>query len=173
MDQTDSTTADLAHAPRGAVGQWAHRSGIAVVALIVVAGLVGLMGPRSTTVSVTSEGWTLEVEHATLTRSGQPAPLHVRVERPGGFTGPVQLSLCDDLFDHLDFQNWYPNPSAETSSDRALLYEFDPPSGPVLEVSLDARAAPGQWGGSNDCRVEVIVDDAPVVSAAFSMRVVP
>lgn len=174
MDQTDSTTADLAHAPRGAVGQWAHRSGIAVVALIVVAGLVGLMGPRSTTVSVTSEGWTLEVEHATLTRSGQPAPLHVRVERPGGFTGPVQLSLCDDLFDHLDFQNWYPNPSAETSARPWVLYEFDPPpAAETLEISLDARTAPGQFGEVDDCEVVLLEDDTAVVSTSFTVWRMP
>lgn len=173
MARTDSTTEDLVEAPRGFRGQLAHRTGVGLVLLVVAAGIVGLLGPRTSTRTVAADGWRLTVEHSSITRSGQPAPLHLRIESSDGFTGPVQVALCDDLFDHLDFQNWYPNPSAETSSDRALLYEFDPPSGPVLEVSLDARAAPGQWGGSNDCRVEVIVDDAPVVSAAFSMRVVP
>jgi hypothetical protein len=141
--------------------------------LIVVAGIVGLLGPRTSTRTASAGGWELAVEHASVTRSGQPAPLHLRVENADGFTGPVQIALCDTLFDHLDFQNWYPNPSAETSSPGRLLYEFDPPSGTLLEVSLDARAAPGQWGGSEDCRATVLVDDAPVVSADFTVRVVP
>ena len=173
MARTDSTTEDLAEAPRGSLGQWAHRAGLGVVVLIVAAGLLGVLGPRTSTEKASADGWRLSVEHASVTRSGQPAPLHLRVEHADGFTGPVQIALCDTLFDHLDFQNWYPNPSAETSSPGQLLYEFDPPSGTVLEVSLDARAAPGQWGGSEKCRATVLVDDAPVVGVEFGVRVVP
>ncbi|CAN7270604.1 hypothetical protein [Knoellia sp. LjRoot47] len=173
MARTDSTTEDLVEAPRGFRGQLAHRTGLAIVVLIVVAGMAGLLGPRTSTETASAGGWRLTVEHASITRSGQPAPLHLRVEHAEGFTQPVQIALCDGLFDHLDFQNWYPNPSAETSSPGRLLYEFDPPSGSVLEVSLDARAAPGQWGGHERCRATVLVDDAPVVGADFGVRVVP
>ena len=173
MARPDATTEDQVDAPRGFRGRLAHRTGLGVVVLIVVGGLAGFLGPRTSTETASAGGWRLTVEHASVTRSGQPAPLHLRVEHPDGFTKPVQIALCDNLFDHLDFQNWYPNPSAETSTPSQLLYEFDPPSGPVLEVSLDARAAPGQWGGYEHCRATVLVDDTPVVGADFGVRVVP
>ena len=173
MARTDSTTDDLVDAPRGFRGQLAHRTGIGLVLLVVAAGLLGLLGPRTSERTVSADGWRLTVEHASITRSGQPAPLHLRIESTDGFTGPVQVALCDDLFDHLDFQNWYPNPSAETSSPTRLLYEFDPPEGNVLEVSLDARAAPGQWGGRERCRAEVLDAEQPVVGADFTTWVAP
>ena len=90
------------------------------------------------------------------------------------FGDVVQLSFCDAWFDHLDFQSWYPNPSAETSLPGSVVYEFDPPpSGTVLEISLDARVAPGQLGGRDTCKVSMLVDDEPVVSTAFTTWRVP
>jgi hypothetical protein len=169
----DSTLAGLAETPRGTLGRWAQRCGISAVALLVGAGALGLFGPRTGTTDASAGDYRLHVEHAAITRAGQPAPLNLRIERAGGFSGPVQVSLCDDFFDDLDFQNWYPNPSAEMGTSRGLIYEFDSPPGPVLEVSLDARTAPGQFGEVQDCRVAVLENDQPVVSAAFDVWVMP
>lgn len=146
---------------------------MAGVAALVLAGAVGLLGPRTSTVDASGGGYDLTVEHASITRAGQPAPLHVRVESADTFAGPVQISVCDSLLDHFDFQNWYPNPSAETASPGQVVYEFDPPSGSVFEVSLDARTAPGQLGGREGCRIAVLVDDEPAVAVAFTMWVMP
>jgi hypothetical protein len=154
-----STTSDLPSTPRGRFERWGMRVGMLVLALIVLAGSVGLLGPRTGGITAAAAGYQLDVEYPAISRAGEPAPLHVRVEHAGGFDGPVQLALCDDLFDHLDFQSWYPNPSAETGDTSELRYEFDPPDGEVFEVSLDARAAPGQFGG---------VDDVEVVSVSFT-----
>ena len=139
-----------------------------LLAGIVVAGLFGVFGLRTATVEASASGYRLEVEHAALTRAGQPSPLNIRLEHTGGFDGPIQISLCDDYFDHLDFQSWYPTPSAEAGTADTLDYEFDPPSGEVLEVSLDARTAPGQFGGKESCEVTVLEKDVPVTSVRFS-----
>ena len=113
----DDTTADVPDAPRGAVARWASRLAILLLVLVVAAGLAGAFGPRSAEKRAEgADGLVLSVEYAAVTRAGEPAPLHVRVEQPGGFPGPVQLALCDDYFDHLDFQSWYPTPSAEAGS---------------------------------------------------------
>ncbi|EAP97383.1 malate dehydrogenase [Janibacter sp. HTCC2649] len=146
---------------------------MAGVAALVLAGAFGLLGPRTSTVEASGGGYDLTVEHASITRAGQPAPMHVRIESADGFAGPVQVSVCEGLFDHFDFQNWYPNPSAETASPGLVLYEFDPPSGSVLDVSLDARTAPGQLGGREACRIAVLKDDEPAVSVAFTTWVLP
>lgn len=162
-----STTSDLAEGPPRPVARWANRVGVAVLFAVVLAGAVGLLGLRTDTVTASGGSYDLEVEHATITRAGQPAPLHLRVTHPGGFDGPVRIALCDDWFDDVDFQSWYPMPAAETGSASQLVYEFDPPPGETLEVSLDARTAPGQLGEIARCEIAVLVQDQPVVSAEF------
>jgi hypothetical protein len=162
-----STTSDLPTEPRGSLERWATRAGMLLLALIVLAGAVGLLGPKAGETSASAGEFDLHVQYPAITRAGEPAPLHIRVESAGGFDGPVQIALCDDLFDDLDFQSWYPTPSAETGDASQLFYEFDPPEGQVFEVSLDARAAPGQFGEVEDCTVTVLEEDVEVVSVSF------
>lgn len=169
MDQhrDSSTTSDLPTTPRGRVEQWGTRAGVLLLVAIVAAGAVGLLGPRKGEKTATSESYRLQVTYPAITRAGEPAPLEVRVESPDGFDGPIQLALCDDLFDDLDFQSWYPTPSKEAGGGSELVYEFDPPAGSVFELSLDARAAPGQFGEVEDCSVAVLEDDVEQVSVSF------
>jgi hypothetical protein len=162
-----STTSDLPHTPRSGLERWATRAGLLLLALIVLAGAVGLLGPRKGNTSATGAGYELSVQYPAITRAGEPAPLHVRVESAAGFGDKVELAFCDDLFDDLDFQNWYPNPSGETGDTSALTYEFDPPDGDVFEVSLDARSAPGAFGEVEDCSVKLVDGDAELVSVSF------
>ncbi len=165
----DETTSELRMAPRGRGGVWARRAGIMLLAAIVLAAALGALGPRTAEKTEASDGYTLSLVHPQISRAGQPAPLSIRVESENGFNKAVQLSLCTEFFDDLDFQAWYPTPSAETTLPRSLVYEFDPPpSGDILEIHLDARIAPGQFGESDDCTVSVLEDDQPMVSAKFT-----
>lgn len=144
------------------------RAGLLLLVLVVLAGAVGLLGPRKGNTSASAGGYRLDVQYPAITRAGEPAPLHIRVTSRSGFDGPIRISLCDDLFDDLDFQNWYPNPSAETGGTTKLLYEFDPPKGNVFETSLDARSAPGEFGEIEDCGVSVLEQGDEVVSVSFN-----
>jgi hypothetical protein len=166
-DEETSTTSDLPSTPRGRVETWSTRAGLLALALVVLAGAVGLLGPRKGDTSATSPDYRLEVEYPAITRAGEPAPLHVRVESPSGFDGPIQLAFCDDLFDDLDFQSWFPTPSKETGDTSQLLYEFDEPDGDVFEVSLDARSAPGEFGEVQDCRVALLEEDVEQLAVSF------
>lgn len=163
----DSTFSDIPDQPAGPAARWATRLGIVALFGLVLAAAAGLLGLRTGTVDTTVGDYHLEVEHASLTRAGQPAPLHVRVTRAGGFPGPVQIALCDSWFDDVDFQSWYPTPSAETGDRGMLIYEFDPPPGNTLEVSLDARTAPGQFGERSRCEIAVLEEDAPIATVEF------
>jgi hypothetical protein len=166
-DHEYSTTSDVPTSPRGAWERWSTRAGIALLAVIVVAGAVGLLGPRKGNTSASGDGYRLFVQYPAITRAGEPAPLHIRVERTGGFDDTIEIELCDDLFDDLDFQSWYPNPSGETGGATKLTYEFDPPDGDVFETSLDARSAPGEFGEIEDCGVSVLEKGDEVVSVSF------
>jgi hypothetical protein len=164
---SDSTTSDISGAPAGRAGRWAGRAGILLLLLLVLAALFGVLDLRTRTTSDEGGGYRLEVEYPLVSRAGQQAPLHIRISHPGGFPGQtVSVDLCDDLFDALDFQNWYPNPSAETSG-RGLVYEFDAPPGELLEISLDARVGPGELGGHDECDVAVVDEGLPLVSVEF------
>ena len=151
-----------------------RRVGLGLVLVVVLAGLVGLLGIRSSTATARGAGSLLEVEHAQVTRAGIAVPLHVKVLHPGGFDGPVRIAISADLLERVDFQSFYPNPSKETSVGRFLTYEFDPPSADRFEVSLDARTSPDQNGSWGTYEVRLL-DAADAVTAAvrFRMVVVP
>jgi len=151
----------------------ARRAGLILLGLIVAAGLSGLLGIRSATVSAQADGYELRVTHPQVTRAGIAIPFHVRVTRPGGFDGPLMLAISEGLLERFDFQNFYPNPSAETASPDYVYYEFDPPPGDVFELNLDARTAPDQNGSTTVYRTALIVDDAPVTDVSFRVWVVP
>ncbi|WP_051204105.1 hypothetical protein [Nocardioides sp. CF8] len=170
----DETTSELWTTPPGRRAVWARRAGAGFLLLIVVLAGLDLLGPRTGETSAEADGYELRVQFPQVTRAGQPAPLHITVEALGGLGDTVQLRLCDELFDDLDFQNWYPNPAAETSQPPWVIYEFDPPpTGDVLEISLDARVAPGRFGAIDDCGLSVLVDDQPVVGASFTVWRMP
>jgi hypothetical protein len=164
----DSTTEHLPDQPRGTSGRWGRRAGITLLAALVLAGATGLLGPRTGEKSTSAGGYDLHVIYPSVTRAGQPAPLHVSITRPGGFDQPVQVAFCDDFFDNLDFQGWYPSPASEAGDPDAVVYEFDPPRADTLEISLDARSAPGQFAGVERCSVEVLEADAPVAGISFT-----
>jgi hypothetical protein len=177
----DATTSDLRDAPPRTFGRVGRRVGLGVLVLIVAAAGFDLLGPRTSTTSTTGGGYDLDLEFPQLARDGEPAPLHMTITSDSGFGKTVQVRFCGNYFEHLDFQSWYPNPSAETSdlvSDTAsdetpeggwVVYEFDPPpSGNVLRIALDARVAPGQLAGRDACEVSVLEDDQPVVTATWT-----
>src|SRR5688500_548516 len=116
----------------------ARRAGLVLLGLVVLAGLTGFLGVRTATVTGEADGYQLTVTHAQVTRAGIAVPFHVRVTQPGGFDGPLTLAISEDLLERFDFQNFYPNPSAETGTDDYVYYEFDPPPGDVFELNLDA-----------------------------------
>ena len=151
-----------------------RRVGLGLVLLAVLAGLTGMLGIRSSTATARGGGSVLEVEHAQVTRAGIAVPLHVQVVHPGGFAGAVRLAISADLMERFDFQNFYPNPSKETSDGRFLTYEFDPPTGDRFTVNLDARTSPDQNGSWETYEVRLLdADDAVVAAVRFRMVVVP
>lgn len=177
----DSTTSDLRDAPPRTFGRVGRRVGLGVLVLIVAAAGSDLLGPRTAATSTSGGGYDLALEFPQLARDGQPAPLALAIAADSGFGKTVKVRFCGRYFEHLDFQSWYPNPSAETSelvSESGsgdtpeggwVVYEFDPPpTGKVLRIALDARVAPGQLAGRDACEVSVLEDDQPVVTATWT-----
>lgn len=164
----DSTFDGLRDHPRGRGGRVAHRVAVLIMVALVLGGLLGLLGPRTGHATAEDNGYSLSLDHPAITRAGQPAELHLTVEREGGFDGPVTLSVCDRWFDDFDFHAWFPTPVEETTGPGVLVYEFDPPSGDVLSISLDAHTAPGRPWATEECEVAVLQSDVPQVSVGFT-----
>ncbi|HET7682145.1 MAG TPA: hypothetical protein VFK34_00590 [Marmoricola sp.] len=173
MATGSSTTDHLSAEKAGKVAWTVKGAGLGVLVLVVLAAAVGLLGPTQGQLRDSSGDYTLQVDYPRITRAGQPAPLRIRVHQEGGFDGPITLALSREMFDDMDFQNWYPNPSAETARARTLIYEFDPPDGEDFEVRLDARTAPGQFGGVVDSFVVLLVADQPAAEVHFKIWRMP
>ncbi|TDE15785.1 hypothetical protein [Jiangella asiatica] len=160
-------------ADRARRGRNLRRAGVAVLCVLVAAGLTGALGPRAGTVRADGGGYELSIRYGQVTRPSIPVPLEITVRRDGGFAGPVTLSISSDLLDRIDFNDWYPNPDAETAGPTVVEYEFAPPSGEVLHVLLDARTAPGQLPSTQRYAVAVVEQDTEVARATFRMTVLP
>jgi len=168
-----STLQDLGSSRESRRRRLGRRTGFAVLALVVAAGLGGLFGPSESTASAQGGGYTLTVTHGAKVRSGQPVPLEITVEAPAPFSGPVELAFDPDVFERLDFQNWYPNPDGETRSDEELTYEFEPPDGNVLVVHLDARVSPGLGISRHEHWVAVVQEGEELVRTDYTVWAMP
>lgn len=158
----------LARARKGRAGR---RVGTAVLLLFLLAGVTSLLGVRTGTVADDRGQVLLRVDYPQVTRAGLAVPYRVEVRRPGGFDGaPVRVAVSHTLFDRFDYQNFYPNPSAETADAEWVEYEFDPPDGEVLVWTFDVRTGPNQTGSFSSYAVQVR-DAEGVVEAEVEHRV--
>lgn len=134
---------------------------------------LGVYGPSERTVTTTDEPYELTMTYGSVVRSGQAVPMEIRLSRAGGFTEPITLVFDQRVFDRFDFQNWYPNPSAEVGEGGDVVYEFDPPDGDTLGISLDARVAPTQWGDHATYTVAVDVAGETYAETEYVVWVMP
>ena len=141
--------------------------------VVMAVSFTGVFGPSDRTATTTDGGYELTLVHGSVVRSGQAVPLKLQVRHLGGFDGPITVVFDQDVFDRFDFQNWYPNPSAEVGQGDTVVYEFDPPDGEVFMVSLDARVAPTQWPSHHTYSVALDVDGAETARTEFAIWVMP
>jgi hypothetical protein len=132
-------------------------AGIVVIGLLLLAGALGFMGVRTSSVSATgTNGTRLEVTYASISRPGLATPWDVVVERPGGFDGDVVLRTTSDYLASFDENGLDPDPAESTSDATDTIWTFTPPDGDTLTVSFDARLEPGvQWRRQGTTTVEV------------------
>jgi hypothetical protein len=141
---------------------------VGILVLITAAAGFDVLGPRTADTSASGGGYELGLEYPQIARAGEPAPLVLSISSDA-FGDSVEVRFCATYFQHLDFQAWYPSPSAETSEAGWVVYEFDPPpEGRTLRIALDARVAPGPLGGRDACELRVVDPGEPAVSATWT-----
>ncbi len=173
MASTSSTLGGLKGHETSRRSRLGRRIGLGVMLLIPALGFLGIYGPSERTVTSTNDFYRLEMTYGSVVRSGQAVPMEIRITRTNGFDGPITLVFEQEVFDHFDFQNWYPNPSSEVGEGSRVTYEFDPPEGDTLGISLDARVAPTQWGDRDTYRLWLDVDGRAILMTDYTVWVIP
>ena len=174
-DHGTATLEGLEGRAGGTAALWLRRGFVAVLALGLVAALLGLLGDRTERVTATSADgrWTLSLLHARLARAGLDVPGEVTVTQRGGFDGPVVLGVTGTYLDIYETQGFHPEPSASYRDGETLFLEFDPPpSGEVLVVAYDAYVQPASRQGSSGT-LAVRSGDQVLVSLDFSTGLLP
>jgi hypothetical protein len=171
-----STTDSIKPDPgAGARAVWLRRIFMALLAVVVALGLVGLLGVRSRTVTAQSADGQVElsVRYAQVARAGLDVPFRITVRRQGGFTGDVTVAASNSYLDLFDRNAVEPEPSSATSTEGDIIWRFESPPGDTLEVSVDMQVQGGRhWGRSGDVTV---LDESgqPIVSVGFKTWLVP
>jgi hypothetical protein len=139
---------------------------------VLAIGLSGWLGVRSATATANGGGYELTVTYGKVSRPGLATPWSLEIHHPGGFDGPVTVSTNTKYLDLFDENGFDPEPSKTTATPDEVIWEFEPPDGDTLGVSLDARIEPGaQWGRTGE--TSVLVDDKPVATARYKTWILP
>jgi hypothetical protein len=129
---------------RGLVGR---RVILAVVTVFVVAGLLGLLGVRTATVTESDGPVEASVRYARVGRGGVAAPYAITVTSAGGFSGPIEITVDQSYLDLFDQNGVDPGPDSTTSTGDAVTWTFERPPNDEFTVTIDARIGPSvQWG---------------------------
>lgn len=147
---------------------------ISFMTLVVVAAGVGLLGVWTGTASATESGYTVEVEHARVSRGGLPTPFAIRVLSDAGDLPEAITIRVDNAYMAIFDENGLdPTPVSTFADDRHIWWTFEvPPGRQHLTVEFDGRIEPSaQWGKS--ATVALVDGDEVIVSVDYTTVVVP
>lgn len=133
---------------------------------------VDVYGVDDGTVAASGGGYELAVRYGTVSRPGLATPFEITVRRADGFSGPVTLEVDRSYLAMWDENGLVPAPSAETTSDEWVRWQFEPPVGDTLTVWYDGRIEPAAQSG-RDGAVAVLDGGRPVATVDFYTRVLP
>lgn len=151
---------------------WIRRLIVLLLAVFVLLGLTQQLGVRHKIVEATSGEWSLQVEHAVVSRPGLDTPWTVHVRKDGGLPEEVVIRTTASYFDLFDENGLDPAPTDEQHDGKWLIWTFAPePGSDQLTVEFDARISPAHQKGSS-ARTEVL-DVGPELGVNYRTRLMP
>jgi hypothetical protein len=136
-------------------GLFWRRLFLGAMVLFVGAGMVGLLGVRSATVEGSDGPISASVRYGRIARGGIAVPYAIEVASPGGFSGPIDITVDQSYLDLFDHNGIEPGPDATTSDGEHITWTFEQPPGSEFTVTLDVRIGPSvQWGRTGHTVVE-------------------
>ena len=152
-------------------GRAVRRVMIVVLAAFALAGVSGLLGPKTATVSATSGGYTLAATYPEVTRPGLAVRWEFLAVHPGGFSGPVAITFPLDYVHFFDLTGVEPDPQSATSGREDITYRFSA-AGDAFRVSFDATAE-ADYRSLPPVTAWLVVGGRRVVAVTFSTRMMP
>jgi len=149
-----------------------RRIAIGLLAIFVGLGAAGQFGARTRTTSARGGGYTLSVTFPSITRPGLAVRWSVQVQRPGGLGEELVIAATSAYFDLFDFNQFYPQPSGETSDGTLTIWTFDVPEGDTMRITMDGRLEPARQDGE-EAITAILVGDEPVVQVRYRTVVMP
>jgi hypothetical protein len=143
-----------------------RRCGLVLLGVVVAAGLLNLLGVRMASAVASGGGYELTVRYPAIARPGLGVQWEVEVERPGGFDGPVELSVDSTYFELFDENGFSPAPESETPSGDAVIWGYERPEGDRLVINFDSRIAP-TWSWPREGRVALLERGVAVATVTF------
>lgn len=148
---------------------------IALIVGLAVLGLAGVLGVWTTKAQEASEGLSISVRHAMVTRPGLATPFSIEVHTEDGsqLPSPVTLRVASPYLSMFDQHGLVPDPSSSHRTEEWTWWTFEVPQGASsFEFTLDARVEPSvQWGRKATAAVEI--DGQEMVAVDFATWVMP
>lgn len=150
-----------------------RRLGVGALALVVLAGVLGLLGDRTGKAQGPSgDGQSLRVEHAQVARLGMDVPFEMTVADPEGLDPQVTLAVTADYVDLFETHGWYPEPAEWSRTGEWLFLTFDTEESTEMTVVADAYLSPAAGTGDSG-QVAVVVEGEPVNPVSFRTWILP
>jgi hypothetical protein len=153
-------------------GVWARRAFVAFLAVLVGAGVLGLLGDRTDITTAEAGDYELSLRYATTARAGLDVPWEVTVTRDGGFEQTLELAVTGDYFDIDETQGFTPEPSEATRDGETLYLTFETPPGDTFVLAYDAYIQPASQIGRGGT-LSVVEQDVELASVDFHTRLLP
>lgn len=144
-----------------------RRIALAVLVVLVLAGLLGRLGVRTTTDRAAVGDLEVALVRARVARAALSVPYRLTITRAGGFEDDVEVRITTSYLEALDENGRNPEPDRTATDADETIWWFEPPGGDVLTVWLDTRVDPSvQWRRDGTTTVvsdgDVVVVDHPV-----------
>jgi hypothetical protein len=145
---------------------------LGLLALLVLASLSTLVGPRTARVSASAGGYRLSVTFPAMSRPGLAIRWIAEVDHPGGFQSPVVLATDSGYFNLFDFNNLDPTPDSTTTEAARSIWTFTAPPGDVFRVTMDGRVEPAQQLGKSTTTT-LQIQGGPPISVHYTTSLSP
>jgi hypothetical protein len=151
---------------------WIRRATLTMMALVVLADLLSLLGVNTGTVSAQRNGYEVTLHYPAVARAGLDTPWQVSVTHPGGFGKQLTIAVTGNYFNIFETQGFHPSPSDETRDGQILYLTFAAPPGDTFVVDFDAYIQPASQQGRT-ATLSVIDAGSSQVSVDYHTRLMP
>jgi len=123
-------------------------------------------------VASTEGGYEVSLDYPSVTRPGLAVRWILHIVHPGGFDATISVATSLEYFDLLDVNAVEPAPSPSEARGAYTVWAFDPPTGDMFTVRIDARTERGRQRGEQLVTI-VSVGGERVAELPYVIRVMP